>query len=351
MGAISTTDARALFTKAVVDVYKEMPQTTSFLRSLFPSKEYSTKELSIEVQRGTEKIAVDVERGTEGNRNSFSRSTEKVFVPPYYKEYFDATQIDLYDRLFGSEAIDSGVFAQFVQNIAENNMQLKEKIERSYELQCSQVLQTGIVTLNSGINIDFKRKAASLVNLGSINSNRYWNDQTNSTVFDDVTTACDFLRQVGKSQGGTINAIFGSKALTALLNNTKFKESADIRNYKLADITSPMRNATGATLHGSFSAGAYDVMIWSYPEFYDNSSNVSTPYIDPRVIIFLPESPRFRMGFAAVPQLLNQAPKRGAFLFRDYIDERSEAHIFEVKSAGLAIPVAVDQIYTLQVLA
>jgi len=350
MTTISTTDARALFTKSVVDVYKEIPKPTGFLRSLFPAKEYSTKELSIEVQRGFEKIAVDVERGTEGNRNSFSRSTEKVFVPPYYKEYHDATQIDLYDRLFGSTDIEAGVFAQFTQEVAERNYALQAKIERSYELQCAQVLQTGIVTLNSGINIDYKRKSASLVDLGTINANRYWNVDSTSTVLADVEAAGNFLRQVGKSNGGTINMICGSSALNAMLNNDKFKSMADIKNYKLVDINSPLKNAVGATLHGTFSAGSYNILVWSYPEFYDNASGVSTPYIDPKVVIFLPEMPRFNMAFAAVPQLLGQAPKRGAFLFRDYIDERSEAHIFEVKSAGLAIPTAVDQIYTLQVL-
>jgi hypothetical protein len=351
MGAINTTDARALFTKAVVDVYKELPKTTGFLRTLFPAKEYSTKELSIEVQRGTEKIAVDVERGTEGNRNQFSRSTEKIFVPPYYREYFDNTSLDLYDRLFGSTEIDAGVFAQFTQEVAEKNLALQSKIERAYEKQCADVLLTGIVSLQKGINIDYKRKAASLVDLGTINANRYWNTATTSTVLDDVEAGGNFLRQVGKAEGGTINMICGSKALNAMLNNDKFKSMADIRNYKLVDINSPLRNAVGASLHGTFSAGSYNVLVWSYPEFYDNASGVSTPYIDPKVVVFLPEMPRFRMGFAAVPQLLSQAPRRGAFVFNDYIDERNDCHVFDVKSAGLAIPVAVDQIYTLKVLA
>ena len=103
---ISTTDARALFTKMLVDVYRERTTPTSFLRSFFKVKEGRTKEVSIEVQRGTEMIAVDVERGTEGNRNKFSKSTEKIFVPPYYREYFDATDLDLYDRMFGTGEIE-----------------------------------------------------------------------------------------------------------------------------------------------------------------------------------------------------------------------------------------------------
>ena len=71
MAQISTQDARGVFTQALIAVYKERTAPKAFLRSYFTTKEVSTLQLSIEVQRGTEKIAVDVERGTEGNRNQF----------------------------------------------------------------------------------------------------------------------------------------------------------------------------------------------------------------------------------------------------------------------------------------
>lgn len=349
MGLISTTDARGLFTKMLIDVYKERTAPTSFLRSFFTVKEESTKELSIEVQRGTEKIAVDVERGTEGNRNQFTRSTEKIFVPPFYREYFDATQLSLYDRLFGTTEIDSGVFSAFLEQVADNLRMLQDKIERAYELQCSQVLETGIVTLNAGTNIDFKRKTASIVNLGSGN---YW---TGAAV--DPSTALEaganFLRQTGKSQGATYNMICGGTAFQALVNNAVLQKRADIKNYSLEAVAMPQRNSVGASLHGQISAGAYKFNIWSYPEFYDNASSVSTPYINAKKVILLPEQPRFTLGFAAVPQLVdgNGGVRRGAYIVDEYKDERNAAHIFDMKSAGVAIPVAVDQIYTMQVVA
>lgn len=62
MGSITTQMARGEFTKKVIDVYKEKPVVTSFLRSFFPEKTSVTKTVSIEVQRGTEKVAVDVAR-------------------------------------------------------------------------------------------------------------------------------------------------------------------------------------------------------------------------------------------------------------------------------------------------
>lgn len=346
---ISTTDARALFTKMLIDVYKERTTPTSFLRSFFKVKESTTKEISIEVQRGTEMIAVDVERGTEGNRNKFSKSTEKIFVPPYFREYFDATELDLYDRLFGSTEIGMGIFTAFMDSVADKMRMLQDKIERAYELQCAQVLETGIVTLINGDNIDFKRKTASMVNKGAGN---YWATGTVDP-YADLEAGCTFMRQKGKAMGGTFNAIMGSLAYAALLNNTIFKAANNLFNLRLDSVTKPQRESVGGTLHGQIVCGSYLVNLWTYPEYYDTATVQNNSYINPKKVIMLPEDPRFALAFAAVPQLLTDgaAPKKGAFVFGDYIDERNAKHIFDVKSAGVAIPVGVDQIYTVQVVA
>lgn len=349
MANIASSDARALFTKMLIDVYRERTTPTAFLRSFFTVKEEITKELSIEVQRGTEKIAVDVERGTEGNRNKFSRSTEKIFVPPYYREYFDATELSLYDRLFGSTEINDGIFTAFLEQVADKLRLLQDKIERAYEVQCAQVFETGIVTLNAGINIDFKRKATSLVNLSG--SAPWTTGSTNP--YAHLEAGGDFLRQVGKASGGVINALGGSLALSAFFTNTTVKERADIRNFYIDLVRTPQKNSVGASLVGEVTAGSYNFRLWAYPEFYDNAAGISTPYLNPKKVILLPEAPRFTLGFAAVPQLatINGGVKKGAYIMGDYIDERNHKHIFDIRSAGVAIPVAVDQIYTMQVVA
>jgi hypothetical protein len=349
MGSIKTADAKGLVTKMLIDSYKENVKVESFLRSFFEVKESLSKTISIEVRRGTEKIAVDVERGTNGNRNTVGKSSEKIFLPPYYKEWFDATELDLYDIMFGSETIDSANFTRFIEEVSEKLMLLKEKIERAYERQCAQVFETGIVTLERGINIDFKRKAASLVDKGGGN---YWATGTVNP-FDDLENGCKFIREKGKSQGTVINGIFGSTALKHFLANTIVKDRADIRNFSLDQVRAPQKNSVGASLHGQVAAGSYQVNIWTYPEVYDNAAGESTPYINPKKVILIPEVPRFKLAFAAVPQLMKPGKpvKKGAFLFDDYLDEEDDKHIYRVKSAGVAIPVAVDQIYTVQVVA
>lgn len=348
MGAITTQDAQGQYTKILMDVYREKISPTGFLRSFFPEKEERTKLLSIEVERGTEKIAVDVERGTEGNRNTYSLRTEKIFKPPYYREYVDATELDSYDRLFGSSSIDEGVFTMFLEDISAKVIGLREKIDRSYERQCAQVLETGIVTLERGVNINFKRKSDSLVDLSATP----WTNDANNP-YTHLETGATFLRQKGKSQGGVFNLICGSEALNAFLNNAIVKARADVRNFFLDLVRAPQRNSTGAALHGEITAGSYNIRLWTYPEFYDAADGTSTPYVNAKKVIMIPEVPRFRLGFAAVPQLptLGQGVIPGKFLYGDYIDERNHKHIFDVRSAGVAIPIAVDQIWTAQVVA
>ena len=68
----------------------------------------------------------------------------------------------------------------------------------------------------------------------------------------------------------------------------------------------------------------------------------------------VPEKPNFKFGFGAVPQIISgKNPKivAGAFVIGDYPDEKNAAHIYDIKSAGVAIPVAVDTIFTRKVIA
>jgi hypothetical protein len=345
---ISTTDAQALFTKMLIDVYVERPKPTAFLRSFFPTIVSPTKEISIEVERGTEKIAVDVMRGSDGNRNTFDRSTEKIFIPPYFREWFDATQLALYDRLYGATEINDAIFAAYINSVADKQMTLQAKIERSIELMCAQVLETGIVTLTNGDNIDFKRKAASIKNPGSGN---YWANDVN--LYAQLEEGCQFIRREGRSTDGVFNCILGTTALTDLLSNAVFLERQNLFNMALDQVIGPMKNAEGATFHGILTVGAYKLQLWAYDQTYDAANGTKTPYVNPKNATIIPTTPRFKTAFAGVPQLIRpgQMPVTGAFIFNDYIDERGKAHVFDVESAPVPVPVAVDTIYTLKAVA
>lgn len=361
MASISSVDARRLVTKELIDVYRETAIPTSLLSSFFIPRESNSRVVSVEVERDSENIAVDVIRGTEGNRNTIDRFTERVIEPPYYREYFDVTQLYFYDQLFGrgDMEVDGMTFATWMEEMSRRIMKLQMKIQRSIEKQASEVLQTGIVLLNKGTNIDFKRKATSLVNLQAGN---YW-DETGVDPIPSIEAGCNFLRQEGKAMGGDFIMILGQKAQRSLLANQAFKELADYRRTPLVQLSIPQRisDAIGGAFHGQFSAGSYNIMLWTYPQFYDNAAGASIPYVNDRNMILLPMNPRFRLSYAAVPRILRDTRnaefpelmtgtgigfERGRYVIGNYIEERTETHVFDVKSAPICIPTAVDQIYT-----
>src|ERR1700747_1155098 len=194
---MNITQANKLYTQALAAVYKDRIKPTGLGRSFFPSSVKPTKLVSVMVQRAFEKVAVDCYRGTEGNRNQWSQSSEKIFEPLYFRENFDATQLQLYDRLYAATEIDDAIFAALINDVVDHQLEQQEKIERAIEIMCWQTLTTGVIQMSSngtGIMVDFKRKAASLVDPGAGN---YWANTVNP--FDQIEVGCNFIRTVGKS--------------------------------------------------------------------------------------------------------------------------------------------------------
>ena len=353
MADLTIREARGLFTKYLAETYKERTRPLSFLRSFFAPKEGGTRYVSIEVQRGTEKVAADIVRGTEGNINTFSRSTEKIFEPRLYDEKFNATDLDVYDQLHIAQngTVSSTALMSWIETVSESLGSCQDKIERAYELQASQVFEDGIVTSSVDVNIDYKRKTTSKVDKGAGN---YWATGTVDPRLD-IQNGCDWLRANGKVQGEVFNMILGKTAMQHLLSNDEFKSQGDIEAYQaLQMIAEPQRNSVGGTLHGYINCGPYKVNLWTYNDGYELSGTF-TNYINNKKVIIIPETPKFVMAYAAVPVIpkdmdavINQA---GSFHVYEYLDRARKGHYYGVTSAGLAIPVGVDQMYTLQVVA
>jgi hypothetical protein len=343
---IGLTQARGVYTDTMVALYRERVAVMSFFRSFFPSKTVMSKYVSIEVRRGSEKIAVDVIRGTSGNGNKATKSTEKVMLPPAYHEWFTANHLDVYDRAIGST--DPTAMASLAQESAEMLQDIQDKIDRAIEKMCADVMTDGIITLVNGDSIDFKRKAASKV---AYNASWNWADNSVSP-YTTFANAAKFLREVGKSQGSTYNVILGGAAMTALLNNEKFLTRQDLVNLKLDNVSTPVKNSVGATYHGRITEGSYSFDLWTYPEVYEDANGNMVPYMDAKKVIFTAEMPKFQLAFGLVEQLIDgQVPQTGPYLVYDTIDVEKTSHKVHMKSCPLPIPVAIDQLYTIQVLA
>lgn len=352
--SISLADARHLYTSMLVDVYQEREKPTSFLQSFFPDDIVPTKSFSIQVERMGELVAVDVVRGTEGNRNTFTKSTEKLFEPPYFREYLDMTEFDLYDVVLGSMGNGRNfqkLFTVLLNTGAERLATLVDKIERAKEIQCAEVLKLGTVTMTQGVTaqINYRRKAASFYDVSA----NYFTAA--SDPFATLQIGCDFLRTVGKSGDATFSLLMGSDVATALLTNAKFLTRQNLFSMALDSVVAPAgtRNAEGYTYHGTLTCGAYKVQLFAYPQFYDtvNADGTLTPnpYWDPKYAVLLPSKPRFKMVHCAVPQLIGepgQLPAQGKYVYQEFLDERRAKHILDVQTAPVPVPVAVDQMWT-----
>jgi uncharacterized protein YrrD len=344
--AIPVQDAQSIYTKGLVASYAEKPVVKKWLSSFFKPNFTMTKEVSIEVQRGSERVAVDVFRFSDGNRNTFDKSTEKVMVPPLYDEYLTVNEHRLYEEAINGIASGNLTFFQrMTAEQAEQLVALRNKIERAIELQCAQIFETGVVTLASGDDIDFKRKAASIVAYNAANA-------FNIDTVDPrkvMSTGCKFIREKGKYQSGTFNAILGESAMTALLANPFTKPT----EFNINDVMAPQNMPVGATSHGWVSAGSYIVYLWTYPEFYENASGVSTSYINDKKMILLPTTVQYDLAFAAVPQLIQKdgsIPQKAEYLIRETMDEDKGQHKIKIMAAPIAIPTKIDTLYTIQVI-
>lgn len=344
--AISLAQAKGLFTKKIVEYYQQSAPATTFLMSFFRERVTSTRDVSIEVARYKENVAEDIQRGADGNMNVFGKSTEKMFTPHLFDERFAITDLAIYETIANSQTIDAEQLALLAEQGAFQLNELVQKITRAYELQCAQVLQTGIVTSSIGNNIDFKRKAGSIVD----SAGDYWS-VTTVDPRRSIEVGAKFLRTNGKLLGDTVNVVMGDLAYQAFENNPIIQKKLDVRNFNFGAVDEPIRNSIGAAYHGTISCGSYKANLWTYPQEYTAKNGTATPYIGAKNIVVLPAAPKFTMAYGAVPKLIGQGNRRGKFVFDEYIDEKKTSHEFAVKSAGLAIPTAIDQIYTQKVLA
>jgi len=356
--AITLNQHREHLTNRIIRTFSDDAGVQTGFSKWFPSETTIEKTVGIEVERNLQRIAVDVQRCTDPKRNTFSLSVEKIFQPPYYNESWDFTACQRYDVTFGQRTNPSTSDA--INMIRETSMRMatiKNKILRAIEKQRVEVLTTGIVTLKNGDNIDYKRKAASIVALGA---GARWNEGTGKPL-DDLASGAEFLREEGLSIGNTINAVMGKDAFKEFMNNAQVKERADFRRISRLEIGMPqMENVTGMVFHGQIGTADYTVNLWTYNAFFTNDAGSNEKYLDVKQVILLPEDFQGVTAFAGIPAIVRDknnaefpefiSPVEAEMYMNNYIDPVKKAHWFEIASAPLVIPVSIDRIFTLQVL-
>lgn len=353
---IPSSQIASVFTTAIVSHYDEVlkARPTGWFRSMFTEKTTPVRYPSIDVRRGTEKVAIDVVRGHQGRRTQITKGTQKVFDPFYYNYYFDATELDAYWRLFGSQSASLNLLTEAANGVAVQNMANQDLIDRAIEVHCAEIMEFGTLTsFQDGSQIDFKRKSASFQDAGA---GSYW-ATSGISPYQNIEDDCNWIRWNGKYTGGVFNLTMGQTAYKDFLDNTVVKGRNDLKMWKLDDLVAPDRNVQGQTYHGTISAGAYIVHIWMYPQFYEHpTTGAQTAYMNAKKYVLTPAKTDFEILFGAIPQLVTPGAStlslvEAKYMMNDYIDPKRKSHEFHIESAPIPVPTAIDTIVTRKVVA
>lgn len=362
--SLSIQEHSNLLTHKVVGKFEEMIPVRTGFGGFFPEETTPSLLVDVEVQRDNDLIAVDVVRFTEGNKNKSSRMTEHVYQPPYFKEDYDFQRDQVYMNTIGngvglnSPAVNRQIAANAVKGVAKN----RDKVIRAIRKQQADVLQTGIITLTNGDNIDFRRKSTSMVNVST--GGVYWGTAATATPITDIRKGLDFLRNVGNSGGSSVNVVMRSAAFEAFLATTQIKEQGPntIQQIQRININMPQFDGvSGFAFHGQIAAGDFNVNLWTYNEKYTDANGATQYYLAENLVVMIPDDFQGKTVFGGLPTL-NETTIGGVttaipgvveanYLIRAYSDKKTMSSTLELTSAPLVVPFTIDKIYTMQVFA
>lgn len=330
-----------------------------FFQNLFSTEVVSnTEKIELDVQRSIRIVATDVARGAGvGNQNVTGVYTNKEFRPPLYWEETPVSAAQLKKRIPGMTPYESvSDMEALAYWVAEAQAFNARKILNAIELMAAQALQTGIITLNNGENVDFGKKG----NHNLVPSVKW--DQVTADPEADFRTMCQRIQQNGKRKPTV--AIFGANAwrLWSARLSAKYNNSADFIRPGFLEQGPVME---GATFQGRWSVGGFLLDLFLYDDFYEtpgatiNDATTKVDYMDTNRVIIMNPQARLTKAFAAteilpqweseyIAQGLPAVPEFSLAAFTPFAYPKPPSvWMAGVQSAPLVIPTEIDSIGTI----
>lgn len=345
-------------TKRMLAAYFQSAPPSGFLSGMFlspPRNFHDTEEVEIDIVRSEEDVSIVVTDISTGYRmNSADIYTNKSFKPPIHKEAVTINANTLLERVAGDDPFADVTFqSRLTARVMQALPKPERKIRRAIELQASQVLQTGIVSLTDGAGnvlytIDYKPKATHFPNAATA-----WDDE-NADPIADLENLCDVIREDGLAIAD--QAIFGADAWNAFRQNASVQALLDNRRMVLGGVA-PVSRGDGAKFLGFVEAGDCRLEMWLYGGRYkDPQTGNSTRFVDPVKVIVRDSAGRMDATFGAIPRIvppdsriLPFLPPRisnvrgGMDMFTNgWLDQQGENLSVGVGSRPLMIPTAID---------
>jgi hypothetical protein len=293
-------------TTKMLAVYEQIKQPTMFFSGMFQSPAanfYNSEEVEIDIIRSEEDVAVVLHDITAGYRmNSTDIATNKGFKPPVFKEGIPFNSFDLLKREPGDSPFADAAFrGKLISRLMRGIPKPEMKIRRAMELQASQVLQTGKVTLqdsdsNTLYELDYKPKTAHFPTAGTT-----WGD-TGATPLDDIQSLAEVIRTNGLCDANEL--VFGETAFMTFLQNDDVKDLYDKRRMDQGAIVRMQQRGNGGIYRGTIDIGNYAFELWTYNGRYkDPATGTSTPFMDKGKVIVRDSMGRMDATFGAVPNI------------------------------------------------
>jgi len=293
-------------TKRMIRVYNQMAGTTLFLSGMFqspPENFHSSEEVEIDIVRSDEEVSIVIQDLSTGYRmNSSDSYTNKSFKPPINKEAITVNSFDLLKRNAGSNPFESPDFRMnIIARMFNGMVKVERKIRRAMELQASQILQTGVLTLidDAGTalyTLDFQPKATHFPTAGIT-----WGGAT-SVPLDDISALAEIIRNDGL--GDPDELIFGVDAFNAFIADSTVQALLNNRRMDTGAVAPMKRRGDGGTYRGWVEIGNYRYQMWTYGGRYNHpQTGVKTPFIDPGKVIVRDSTGRLDATFGAIPNI------------------------------------------------
>lgn len=293
-------------TKKLLPMYLQEATATMFLSGRFrsPAENFHTSEtVELDIVRSGEDVAIVVTDLSTGNRaNADDLYTNKQFKPPIYQEEAPINSYDLIKREPGQNPyVQPDYQANAIARAFRVFRRLEARIRRAIELQASQVLQTGQLTLRNQdgaalYTLDFGVKNSHFPNAGTA-----WGS-AGATPLADLEALARAVRTDGLVRPDRLT--FGAAAWDAFISLPEVQARLDNTRMHVGEIA-PETRGEGGTFQGHIWLGNYRFEMWTYDGFYaDPQTGDATPYVGDGNVILDSTQTRYDLTFGAIPLIV-----------------------------------------------
>lgn len=294
-------------TTKLLRMYEQSRSPQGFLSGFFrvdSESFHNSRQIAYDVQRYDEDIAVPVSDVSTGyHENSTDDFDSKEFTVPAYKEAFPVKAIDQINRMPGNDPfMDPNFVASALKEASNGYRKITNMIKRAIELQASQILQTGTVTLNDRngnpvYTMDFKPKATHFPTAAVA-----W-DGVGPDIAGDLSALASVIRDDGLEN--PLITIWDEDSYEVALADTNFRNRFELRRADLGTIVPMRENTAGGQYRGTVEIGTYKLDVWTYGARYKHQqTGTKTKYIQRKSVIMMAPNADFRSTFGSIPRIV-----------------------------------------------